>query len=137
MKFIPVLITIVFILLILMSLGCSCMNDPKGYNKNNMFSNEFPYENFESLNPANFNRPEISGNVKLQKIEGFQGLLSSPYINVTKNIDIFSQAKGNAQCVSGPYSNSTGYLCLDKEQKKMLSTRGGNSSGRDSEIGPQ
>ena len=48
--------------------------------------------------------------------------------------DIFSTAKGNQTCSSG-LTNSMGALCLSEEQLYMLRSRGGNSTGRDSQIG--
>jgi len=50
-------------------------------------------------------------------------------------IDTYSQARGGSTCEPGPYSNSSGYLCLDNNQKHLLMTRGMNQSGSDSQIG--
>jgi len=51
--------------------------------------------------------------------------------------DIFSSAVGDLNCVktASGLSNSMGPLCLSKEQLYMLQSRGGNSSGLDSQIG--
>jgi len=68
--------------------------------------------------------------------EGFSNLncVSARYGN-RKNIDIYSQAKGDLSCEPSSYSNSSGYLCLDKNQKRQLMTRGMNQSGKSSQIG--
>ena len=50
-------------------------------------------------------------------------------------IDIYSQAHGDLSCEPNSYSNSGGYLCLDKNQKHQLMTRGMNQSGKSSQIG--
>ena len=68
--------------------------------------------------------------------EGFQNLeqASAIYGNEVP-IDVYSHASGNLTCAPGPYSNSMGYLCLDKNQQQLLSTRGMNQSTGASQIG--
>jgi len=56
--------------------------------------------------------------------------VSADYKKKDHNIDIYSQAKGSRSCKPGPYSNSTGYLCLDDNQNRQLHSRGGNQTGR-------
>jgi len=68
--------------------------------------------------------------------EGFTTLKSvSASYGSEKPIDIYSQARGNLSCEPNSYSNSSGYLCLDKNQKRQLMTRGMNQSGKSSQIG--
>jgi len=52
-------------------------------------------------------------------------------------IDVFGNAVGNPSCVktASGLSNSMGALCLSDEQLYLLQSRGGNSTGRDSQIG--
>ncbi len=66
-----------------------------------------------------------------KEIEGFTTGMSGT------SIDIFSSAIGNQNCVktASGLSNSMGALCLTKEHLYMLQSRGGNSTGRDSQIG--
>ena len=66
------------------------------------------------------------------KVEGFEGFNAA-----TGSIDIFGSAVGNQSCVktASGLSNSMGALCLSANQLHMLQTRGGNSTGRDSQIG--
>ena len=59
------------------------------------------------------------------QIKGFDGLMSSPGAVQELN-DIFIGTKSNSTCQSYGYTNSTGNLCLDKNQIKLLTTRGGN-----------
>ena len=68
--------------------------------------------------------------------EGFTNLnqISSQYGN-EKSLDMYSQAKGDLNCEPGPYSNSTGYLCMDDNQKQALQTRGYNQTGSSMQIG--
>ena len=55
----------------------------------------------------------------------------------TNAIDVFGNAVGNQSCVktASGLSNSMGALCLSDEQLYLLQSRGGNSTGRDSQIG--
>ena len=55
-------------------------------------------------------------------------------------IDKFSQVHANGMdgengCISSGLSNSGGYICLTPELVNLLSTRGGNATGKDSQIG--
>lgn len=144
------LIAIVLLIVILISLGCSCYN-VQPYYSDTLFSHQYAYEGFD-LKPSQFDvrgnaRPSgnvmvgqqhhaVDGNVHSIPVEGFQGLLSAPY-SESKPLDTFSQAVGGLECKSYGYSNSKGPLCLDATQIKLLSTRGGNATGVDSQIGPQ
>ena len=71
-----------------------------------------------------------------KKVEGFQGLQPSPYID-EKSIDPFGQTEGRLDCdsISSGLHNSKGGLCLSKEQLYLLKTRGGNAKGGDFQIG--
>lgn len=142
------LIAIVLFIVIVLSLGYSCYN-VQPYYSDTLFSHQFAYEGFD-LKPSEFHgnahisgnamvgghHEVVSGNVYSVPVEGFEGLHSAPYAE-TKPLDIFSQAQGGLECKSYGYSNSKGPLCLDATQIKLLSTRGGNATGVDSQIGPQ
>jgi hypothetical protein len=138
MKFNTKLIVfVVFVFVLLMSLGCGC-SKVSPYHKDNVFQRYFKYEGFAPLSPADFDSSSTlkANNVTtpVVKVEGFEGLHSAPF-GADKTIDTFSQVPGSATCAPSPYSNSLGYLCLDEKQKQLLNTRGGNSTGKDSEIG--
>jgi hypothetical protein len=66
----------------------------------------------------------------IQRVKNMQGLFGSP--DLPSKLDIYSDAKGSLseECAlkSHGLSNSKGYLCLDQNQMKMLSTRGGNQT---------
>lgn len=69
------------------------------------------------------------------KEEAFTNLSDIP----VQTIDVFSTSVGSPTCVgkSSGLSNSTGSLCLTDNMMQMLQTRGGNSTGHDSQIGGQ
>jgi len=64
-----------------------------------------------------------------QRVKGLPGSL---YGSENEKITTFADAKGSlsteCQRTSSGMSNSTGYLCLDRHQLNMLSTRGGNQT---------
>jgi len=74
--------------------------------------------------------PSSGIRVNQKPTEGMTTLkdMSAP-IGPEMSVDIYSQAKGSSSCEASPYSNSTGYLCLNDEQEKLLKTRGGNQTG--------
>jgi hypothetical protein len=131
------IVFVVFVFVLLMSLGCSCAK-VSPYHKDNLFPRYFNYEGFAPLSPADFDSSSIvkanTVTAPVVKVEGFEGLLSSPY-GENMMIDVYSQAQGSPTCAPSTYSNSMGYLCMDDKQKHLLTTRGGNSTGKDSEIG--
>jgi hypothetical protein len=138
---------LVVIILLTLTRG---FNAFKPFSKNNIFSQHSPYEGFANVAYSEYgaNAPSISAKedgatpvdygkyvtAPAKKVEGFQGLQSSPYSD-EKPIDIFSQSAGSAECQASGYTNSKGNLCLDDNQMKMLMTRGGNLTGADSQIG--
>jgi hypothetical protein len=149
----------ILLLVILFSLGTSGVVVP--YSPNNLFSKEYPYEGFDgpsspepSKKPDNINggmpksvvdammasmppkvpEKESMGTATPVKTEGFSGLQSSAY-GKEAPLDIFSQQTSGQNCAASPYSNSLGYLCLDKNAVGLLNTRGGNATGKDAQIG--
>ena len=140
-RFQYLLFAVVLFVVIVLSLGYSCYN-VQPYYRDTLFSNEYPFEGFD-LKPSEFKgnaRPSgnamVGGNAIAKPVEGFEGLHASPYADSTP-IDTFSQAVGGLECKSYGYSNSKGPLCLDANQIKLLSTRGGNATGVDSKNTPQ
>lgn len=147
-----IFIAIILFLFIFLSLGMSCA-EVSPYYKDNLFPRNFVYEPMRGLEsmttmsyseynstdtPTNATQaPNVataqvsnSGN----KVEGFQGLQSSP-LGSEKPIDVYSEAKGDLTCAGYGYYNSLGPLCLDKKQINLLQTRGANASGRPDQIG--
>ena len=78
------------------------------------------------------------------KYQGFDGLFCTPASATGSDsstlgsnpTDIYSQAAGRPDCKSYGYMNSRGFLCMDDKQVQLLTTRGGNASGGDMQIGP-
>jgi hypothetical protein len=56
---------------------------------------------------------------------GDYGLLAGPDA-VFAPIDTFSQSPGSAECESFGLMNTTGYLCLNETQRRLVGSRGGN-----------
>jgi len=105
------------------------------YHKDTLFSKEFPYEGFEGSVYTNtpVQDTPVQENQKEFKKEGFEGLQYSP-LNSSEKLDIFSDFEGSSRCPSYGLSNTKGYLCLNDKAKELLSTRGGNASGKPSQI---
>jgi hypothetical protein len=105
------------------------------YHKDTLFSKEFPYEGFsEYVSDASSNESNKSLPIVVKKVEGFEGLQSSP-LNNSETIDIFSGFEGKMSCTPSPYTNSKGYLCMNADATNLLLTRGGNATGNPSQIG--
>ena len=111
------------------------------FSKDTLFSYEYPYEGLSNFAE---NAGKIDDDKKddkksddkkdnCKKVEGFEGLKPAPF-DVEPALDIFSKLPSNINCKS-QYSNSQGQLCLDKQATELLQTRGGNSTGKDSQIG--
>jgi hypothetical protein len=69
-------------------------------------------------------------------VSGFRrdGVFNLPDVAISEKLDIYSNAKGDINYDGYGYFNSTGPLRLDDNMKKMLTTRGMNSTGVSSEI---
>ena len=136
-----VLFTILIILLFF-TVFASCTHVVP-YSREGIFTNMYPYEegftdteyttypNNKSIDSyTNYDIVKSNDN----KYVGFNGLLSNINDTNMNPVDIYSQAQGEPSCKSYSLSNSRGYLCLNDEQVRLLTTRGGNSTG-DMQIG--
>jgi hypothetical protein len=116
------------------------------YVKDMLFSHMYPYEGFKSFKntpseystyPKNdamdsktsFAIDDSQSAPQCHKVMGFNGLYCPSKIegDPANPGDIFSKADGNWKCESYGLMNSRGYLCLDDNMKKMLTSRGGNA----------
>jgi hypothetical protein len=71
--------------------------------------------------------PSVSAN-GCHRIFGTNGLACSPVTADNVNpMDTYSQSGGSLSCQSYGMSNSRGFLCLDENQRKLYTTRGGNA----------
>jgi|TARA_E500000178_G_scaffold330332_1_gene362131 hypothetical protein len=72
----------------------------------------------------------VSSEPTAQRVKNMNGLFGPS--SLQQKLDVYSDAKGNLseQCAvkSNGMSNSQGYLCLDEQQLKLLTTRGGNQT---------
>jgi hypothetical protein len=70
-----------------------------------------------------------------RKVEGF-ALQPAPFAE-SPTIDRYGKTPSGPECIGqgSGYSKSLGPLCMSEEDKRMLSTRGGNAAGGDSIIG--
>lgn len=139
-----IFIGLILVICIFLSLGMSCAS-VSPYHKDNLYPRNFLYEPLSNYEPMmtyseyhsgepNTTTPQSTTSEPAKKVEGFEGLQSSP-VGDEKPIDIFSNDKGSLTCPSYGYYNSKGQLCLDDSQIKLLKTRGANATGRADEIG--
>lgn len=177
MKFRPVYIAIIFVLVVVVFMASSTGSSYVPYMKTSYFDHAFPYEGmtpYSSSSTADISAspvvsektapvsPDVTGNTSpssgvssllspisnlfsstpaastkptATKVEGF-ALQPSPY-TASELIDRYGKTPGEPSCFgkSMGYSRSTGPLCFNDEDLKLLTTRGGNMGGRDSVIG--
>lgn len=91
------------------------------------FASEYAsYPNNASLDSGN--EWDISPSAKnCYRIFGENGLACSPNSTDVNPTDIYSRSSGSLTCESYGLSNSRGFLCLDENQRKLYTTRGGNA----------
>jgi Tfp pilus assembly protein PilV len=144
-----ILIIVLIVLVMLSAITVSCANY-QPYNANEAFASNSKFEGFKNnSNMLDYSDKDknkaldsnkqylIDGHgASCKTIFGFNGLFCAP-ADVESSVDKIGSAKGSAQCLgqSSGLTNSKGGLCLDSEQKKLLSTRGGNMSTGEHAIG--
>ena len=129
------LVTLVVVLIVVIfatSIYSCCSFKP--YSVNNIFSNKF--SKYENMTNIEGNQPKEK---KEEEVEGFQGMSDeTSYASVNDNapIDSFSKLEGSLSSEGcAGLTNSQGPLVCNDEQKKLLSTRGGNATGVADQIG--
>ena len=95
------------------------------------YPNNGPIDSYQS--PDNKQDAQLASGDK-RRVLGFDGLLVSSEFD-DKSIDTFSQATGDNKAQSYGYTNSMGFLQLDKNQLSLLTSRGGNASFGGDTIG--
>jgi hypothetical protein len=110
---------------------CVIKNKLNSYQTNNSEKDKVIVANLDKLKDTINQRISIAKT----KAEAFTNISDIP----VQTIDVFSTSVGSPTCVgkSSGLSNSTGSLCLTDNMMQMLQTRGGNSTGPDSQIGGQ
>lgn len=108
-------------------------NRLEGFSTKNQGQDRVRYQAYPSGNDVNVENQHLidsSADAKTAQRVKQQDGLYGPYND--KKITTFSDAKGSLaeQCAktSNGMSNSTGYLCLDRNQLNLLTTRGGNQT---------
>jgi hypothetical protein len=167
MKFPPIYIAIIFVLIAVIFVSSSSGSNYVPYMKTSYFDHAYPYEgmsNFENVasftpkdavptsgNVAASNSQSsnsyfswmnsLTGNSKptntVAKVEGF-ALQPSP-LNEPAMLDRFGKTPSDKSCFgkSMGLSRDGGPLCFNEDDLRLLTTRGGNASGGDSAIGQQ
>ena len=89
------------------------------------------FENFENNSMNEYAKHMIvSQEAGCKKVHGMNGLFCSPLSSDVDNLDKFADAEGKLSCTDNSgLSNSKGGLCLTDDHRRLLSTRGGNSTG--------
>ena len=149
LNFFNILVIVLFILVIVSATMLSCSNF-QPHHADNVFQKHSKFEGFanngEKLDYSSkeehkmmdtnkqflINQPEA----ECKKVFGFDGLFCTPKDEAQK-LDKIGSSHGSAACVgkSSGLSNSMGGLCLDANQIKLLSTRGGNMTAGSDDIG--
>ena len=130
MSMLTLFLAIIFILVIGSSLFVSC-NAVSPIYMDTVFKKHSEFENFENSTINEYSKhmivPEEAG---CKKVHGMNGLFCSPLSTAVDNLDKFANAEGKLNCTDNSgLSNSRGGLCLTDDHRRLLSTRGGNSTG--------
>jgi hypothetical protein len=148
MTFYSILLSIIFILVIASTLMVSC-NSASPYYADTIFQKHSKFENFaNNANTLDYSSKDDHAAMDTYKpflistpaaecktMYGFNGLFCGPTTPLNP-IDKFGNTEGKiVNKDSSGLSNSKGGLSLSDEQKKLLSTRGGNITFPNSDIG--
>jgi len=141
-----IIICVAFALIIMVSVSKGSRNYmPFAFNSSSLKG--YPYEGFRPIDYTTYPNNSSIDSYKAKEIQdaqlapgekrrvvGFDGLLVSSEFD-DKSIDIYSQAKGDNKVQSYGYTNSMGFLQMDKNQLSLLTSRGGNASFGGDTIG--
>ena len=127
------------ILIYLIIVGCLCSSIRViPYSRDNDLAYTKLTENFEAREGNNYYATTLGKEpepILCKKVHGFKGLQCCPNAN-PEMFDKFAFTEGKKGCDGIGLFNSKGSLCLNKDQKRLLLTRGGNMSGPDAQIVP-
>ena len=137
-----ILVIVLFVLILSSATMVSCANFKPHY-ADNVFEKHSQFEGFKNNNQMldysskeqhaamDTNKQHLIATppAECKKVFGFDGLFCSAK-DGPDAVDKIGSAKGRRECVgkSSGLTNSMGGLCLDENQVKLLSTRGGNMS---------
>lgn len=127
------------ILIYLIIVGCLCTSIRViPYNRDTDLAYAKVTESFEAREGTNNYATSLGKEpepILCKKVHGFKGLQCCPNAN-PEMFDKFAFTEGKKGCDGIGLFNSKGSLCLNKDQTRLLMTRGGNMSGPDAQIGP-
>ena len=164
MKFRPIYIAIILLLIVVVFFGSCTGSTYIPYMRTTHFDHAYPYEGMTNVMPPGISYPEnlenrvapnnepssnplfswlnsLTGNAEktnsVAKVEGF-ALHPSP-LNEPNFIDRFGKTPSDKCCFgrSMGLSRDGGPLCFNDDDLKLLTTRGGNATGGDSVIGQE
>ena len=130
----------ILVVLIFVAMGMAIIGSCKAAAPYHMNSNklaQYPFEGYANGKEGHM-EGHMQGNTEGEKegltglsVKGFEGHFNRPSDN-TGDIDKFSKASGsrNDSKKSFGLTNTMGHVVLDDEMVKMLTTRGGNITGR-------
>lgn len=132
---------------------CSCTKPVLPFSFNNFKKYEFPYkEGFtygqtSNINPLTYstfkenapidtyiNMMRTQSNAECKKVMGMDGLFCKPYV-ADSIIDPLFAVESSMTCPGSSLTKGNGNICLNPTQYTLLTTRGGNSTTIDSQIG--
>lgn len=146
-----IIVSVLFVLIILVAMWFSSTPSYIPYSST-IFSNQARFEGFSTRNGVEYSSVKDNSaldgpvtNYLLAKqdakaakaVPGFEGVgvFLPPDQASAEKLDIYSQATGSLTAEGYGYYNSQGPLVMDANMKKMLQTRGGNTTGVSSSIG--
>jgi hypothetical protein len=124
-----IIIAIFLLFIAFISTSCGCCNYVP-YSSNSLFKHEYPFEGFTAKEQST----GVEKKTGEKKVEGFEGLLPSPY-DENKMLDPFFKTESKIDCEGSGLTKGTGSVCLTPELKVLLQTRGKNATGGESQIG--
>lgn len=92
------------------------------------------YSNNQSIDSGVSLLIDPSKESQCKKIFGFDGLFCNPE-STKGGIDVFYGLPSNSTCPGSGLTKSNGNICLNTDSYNLLTTRGGNATGKSSTSG--
>jgi hypothetical protein len=148
-----IIIIFIIIAIVLLMLWCSCVKPFVPFTFENYKKHEFPYkEGFTygqrtNVVPLKYSTTsdnssvdtyidmmQNKSNVECKKVMGIDGLFCKPYV-ADAIIDPLFAVESSMSCAGSSLTKGNGNVCLNPTQYTLLTTRGGNATSIDSQIG--
>lgn len=97
----------------------------EGFQGQQMHYSSFPkHENLD-----NYTGLVFGSNSKLdcKRVDGYDGIFCTPATALTTKIDPLGGSLSNMNCEGSGLQKSNGNVCMNAEQRRLLTTRGGNA----------